>query len=310
MIGHRRDFETAALIGIVCGLVACMRAERIIAVQGDGDGGGDTGHVLPPFSPATMVSGLRGDAVDVHDPALTEDALEIYFSSETNGSFDIWTSVRTSPAGAWNSSAVVSELSTPGNDLDPDVSPDGLVLYFSSDRPGAVAGAGYRLYVSRRAARDQPWGAPQEMTGLGPSMMDMGPSVDPSGLVMVFASQRDQTPLGLYAASRSDPLGPWGIARSLSEINSDRQDQNPALFDHALSLIWSSRGPSNGSTSDLQEVNRSSPALPFPMTFTSVDALNSQTDWDGDPWVSQDGRHILFVSDRGSGVSRIYEAWR
>ncbi|MES1208079.1 MAG: hypothetical protein ABUS79_19265, partial [Pseudomonadota bacterium] len=89
-----------------------------------------------------------------------------------------------------------------------------------------------------------------------------------------------------------------------------RQDENPALFDHALSLVWSSRGPSNGSTSDLFETRRPAVSEPFSPTPMALDSLNSAVDWDGDPWMSQDGRHIVFVSDRTTGVSQLYEAWR
>ena len=303
-MGHSRDFQTAALTGILFGWIGCMKAERLVAVQLDG--GEDVGGTLPPFSTPAVVTGLRGDTIDLHDPSLTQDELEIYLSSETNGVFDLWTSTRTAADSAWTSAVVVSELSSSGNDVDPDVSPDGLVLYFSSDR----SGAGYRLYVSRRAARGQPWAPPQEMAGLGSSTLDMGPSVDPTGLVMVFASQRGTPDIALYSAARADPLGAWETVTTLSEINSGRQDQNPALFGHALSLIWSSRGPSNGSTSDLFEVSRPAVSAPFSTTPIPVDSLNSQTDWEGDPWVSQDGHHIVFVSDRITGISSIYEARR
>ena len=31
---------------------------------------------------------------------------------------------------------------------------------------------------------------------------------------------------------------------------------------------------------------------------------------DGDPWLSDDGHHIVFDSRRGGGPTKIYEAWR
>ncbi|MES1165132.1 MAG: hypothetical protein ABUR63_05200 [Verrucomicrobiota bacterium] len=284
-------------MGILFAAPACMEADRVIAVQLD---------AFPAFSAPTLVTGLRADTFDVHDPSLTADELEIYISSDTNALSDIWTSTRTSTSADWKPAAIQADLSSPGNDVDPDISPDGLVITFASDR----AGDGYRLYVSRRAARGQPWGAPQEMTGLGASTLDMGPTVDPTGLNMVFASQRNATDANLYRASRTDPGGSWGDVTPLSEINSSRQDENPALFDQALSLVWSSRGPSNGSTSDLFEASRPALSQPFSGTPIPLDSLNSANDWDGDPWVSQDGHHIVFVSDRTTGVSQLYEAWR
>jgi hypothetical protein len=297
MTGHSRELQTAALTGMLFGSMGCMETDRVIAVQLD---------AFPAFSPPTLVTGLRSDTIDVHDPSLTQDELEIYISSDTNGVSDIWTSTRTASNSAWNPAVIQNDLSSSGNDVDPDVSTDGLVIYFSSDR----SGAGYQLYVSRRAARDQPWDPPQQMNGLGSSTLDMGPTVDPTGLNMVFASQRNTSNISLYAASRTDPLGTWETPVPLSEVNSTRQDENPALFDHALSVVWSSRGPSNGSTSDLFEVSRPALSEPFSTTPIPLDPLNSAADWDGDPWLSQDGHHIVFVSDRTTGVSQIYEAWR
>jgi WD40-like Beta Propeller Repeat len=293
---------TSLLVGTV-GSICCMRAERLVAVQLDG--GPEDGGPWPPFSTPTVIGGLRSDTIDVHDPSLTQDELEIYFSSETNGVFDIWTSTRAAADAPWQPAVLVSELSSPGNDLDPDVSPDGLTLYLSSDRSAAE----YHLYVSRRVARDRPWDLPQDMLGLGASTLDMGPSVDPGEMLMVFASLREGPEIALYTASRGDPAGSWQAVRNMSEINSGRQDQNPALFNHGLSLVWSSRGPSNGATSDLLEASRADLSAPFSAP-APLDSLNSPTSWEGDPWLSQDGHHIVFVSDRVTGVSQIYEARR
>ncbi|MFL5306676.1 MAG: hypothetical protein ACJ8F1_15780 [Polyangia bacterium] len=291
------DRGMAALVALLFAGMGCMETDRVLAVQLD---------AFPAFSAPTLVAGLRSDTLDVHDPSLTADELEIYISSDTNALADIWTSTRTGPNAAWKPAVIQADLSSPGNDVDPDVSPDGLTIYFSSDR----AGDGYHLYVARRAARGQPWGAPQELTGLGTSTLDMGPTVDPTGLNMVFASERTTTEAILYRASRTDPRGTWADVTPLAEVNSSRQDENPALFDHGLSLVWSSRGPSNGGTSDLFQVSRPALDAPFSTTPIALDSLNSADDWDGDPWLSQDGRHIVFVSDRTTGVSQLYEAWR
>ncbi len=97
---------------------------------------------------------------------------------------------------------------------------------------------------------------------------------------------------------------------ALSEIDSSRQDENPALFDHALSLVWSSRGPSNGGTSDLFEASRPALSAPLSSPPVALDSLNSADDWDRGCLDVQDGHHVVFVSDRTTGVSQLYEAWR
>ncbi|MGB8297131.1 MAG: hypothetical protein WCG85_17010 [Polyangia bacterium] len=253
------------------------------------------------------MTGLTSAETYEHHPSLTGDELEIYFSaSETGGNFQIWSSARATSDAAWNTASMVIELSSSGTNQDPAISPNGLTIYFASDR----AGAGYRLYVSQRAGRDQPWSPPAEMSGLGSSTLDMGPSVDPSGLFMVFESEWGISNIvSLYAASRTDPLGAWGAVEDLAGINSSIEDEDPALFNQSRSLVWSSRGPSNGTTSDLFQISRLSASVPFSGTPVPLASLNTSSYWEGDPWVSQDGSHILFVSD-SSGFARIYEARR
>jgi Tol biopolymer transport system component len=71
----------------------------------------------------------------------------------------------------------------------PTISPDGLSLYFSSDRPGGFGRAD--MYVSKRATADSPWGQPQN---LGPKINSSGDdhsqNFSSDGHWMWFASDR------------------------------------------------------------------------------------------------------------------------
>ena len=195
--------------------LGCIRAERTLAVPMDG------GSWIP-FGAPSMVAGLRSVTDDIQDPTLAADELEIYFTSPMGGVNDIWRSQRATLADAWQTASVVSELSSAEADEDPDLSPDGLTIYLSSDRletPGVM-----RLYVSRRAARDQPWETPQPVSGLGPSSADVAPSVDAAGLRMVYASLRGTPDLHLFSASRADVSAAWGAVTELVDVNSSWQD--------------------------------------------------------------------------------------
>jgi Tol biopolymer transport system component len=291
----------AALAGIVLAGIGCMKADRLVAVQLDAS------SRWAPFSAPTLATGLVSVLTNVHGPSMPADEQEIFLSvdlgSVSGTGADIYTSTRASSASPWNPAVIVNELSSAGNDVDPDVSTDGLTLYLSSDR----AGAGNRLYVSHRIAKGQPWGAPQEMLGLGATTSDIGPSVEPDGLFMAFA--RGTADIGLYSATRTDPNGAWVTVVEMSSINSGLQDENPAIFDQSLSLVWSSRRTNNGQTSDLFQISRSATSVPFAGSPIPLAPLNTPS-WEGDPWVSQDGHHIMFVSDRNAGISQIFEAWR
>jgi hypothetical protein len=338
MLGSMRVRQIGAVAGVLLGGIGCMKTDRVVAVQMDMnmDGGedvalgdvalgdvalgdvalGDDAWVWRPFSTPTPVTGLVSNTTDAHGPSLVgDDELEIYLACEELGgtTFNIYSSTRTAIDARWNPAKLVLELSGSGNDQDPDVSYDGLTIYFASDRP--VPGyQGYQLYVSHRDTRAQKWLTPVLVQGDGFSsstLYNRGPSVNPSGLFMAFFSAPLNTEDdSLYSASRTDPLGAWGNVQELSGINSREADADPALFHDSVSLIWSSRGPSKGKSWDLVEVSRPDASTPFSSAAQiPLDSLNTDLS-ERYPWVSQDGTHIMFTREAVGGAGQIYEAWR
>jgi len=300
---HVTAASKLACVAALTAVVGCFRAERLIAVGRGNDAGTDAGATWGPFGPPQEVVGLRSASDDVQDPSLTGDELELYFSSATGGIKHVW---RSKWAGsAWGAAAAVSGLSSTRNEEDPKVSTDGLTIYFASDR----AGDGLRLYVARRGARDAPWGTPARLEGLGTSVLDRSPAVDEAQVQMVFASQRGtSTTMHLYATSRTNVDAGWQTADALTTITSAWQDVDPALFGGARYLIFASRRAGQGKTADLFQAVRPEPGSPFASNVEPLTELNTDSS-EGDPWLSADGRHILFSSDR-RGPNRIYEAWR
>lgn len=299
--------------GALAALAGCD-AERVLAMTKALDAGGnpsDAGDAMGnpgdagSFGMPQVVMGLRGDAFDVQDPSMTNEELSLYFSSATGGLNDIWVARRTLTSDPWGSGALVTELSSPQNDQDPEVSADGLNMFLSSDR----GGDGMRLYVSRRRTLDTPWEQPVPVGGLGSSALDEAPAVDRAQLYLVFASQRGTAPdAHLYAATRPDASAAWQIAGELTALSSTTRDTDPALFAEGRGLVFASRRTAPGLTTDLFQTARSDVSSPFASRVDPISDLNTNYS-EEDPWVSQDGRHILFVSDR-DGRRRIYEARR
>ena len=236
---------------------------------------------------------------------MTSEERELYFTSPTGGSNDIWVARRTLTSDAWGSGALVTELSSPQNDEDPEVSLDGLNMFLSSDRDGD----GMHLYVARRRTRDTPWEQPVRVDGLGSAALDVAPAVDRAQLYLVFASQRGTAlDLHLYAATRPDASAAWQSAGELTALTSTSRDTNPALFAQGRGLIFASLRTAPGERTDLFQTARSDVSSPFASRVDPISDLNTAAS-EEDPWVSEDGRHILFVSDR-DGRSRIYEVRR
>jgi hypothetical protein len=312
--------RSAVFVGALTALAGCD-AERILAITRDATGSpsdaggdaniadgnpGDGGQSGMPFGSPQLVTGLRSDSDEVQDPSLTFEETEIYFSSPTGGQTDIWVSRRAVAGDPWGPSTLVAELSSPQNDEDPEVSVDGLIMYLSSDR----GGDGRRLYGCRRRTRDTPWEMPARVDGLGTSTLDKAPALDRGQLYLMFASQRGAASAPhLYAAMRPDASAAWQSAAEITALTSAWEDTDPALFSDGRALLFASRRLTQGRAADLFEAARANVSSPFASSLAPVSELNTPDFSEEDPWVSQNGRHLFFVSDR-TGRRRIYEASR
>jgi len=102
-------------------------------------------------------------------PVVSPDGLELYFASTRPGGyggFDMYVSRRATPDDPWGDPVNLGPaVNSPGNDGGHGpLSPDGLLMFFGSDRPGGFGPWGDG-YVTRRASRSAPW---QSAVNLGP----------------------------------------------------------------------------------------------------------------------------------------------
>lgn len=270
-----------------------------MAVRDDGSPGDAGGHFGVPVPIPLLAPGELAQ-----DPTLTADELDLFFASDKNGDLDIWTTSRPAIGRPWGPARRVDELSTTSADGEPEVSPDGLTLYFSSDRTGAAGG--FRIWISRRAQRADPWDTPLALA-LGAGTSFRGPAVDSRSVTLVFASVGDSRDFDLYAASRPSETAPWETPALITEVNTPWYDWDPALYRDGLGLAFGSRRDGDHTASDLFQSVRASATAPF-SAGEALSELNTAAS-EGDPWLSNDGQHIVFASER-DGVSKIYEAWR
>ena len=291
------------IVAALATALGCLDADRLIAVGRDGGGARRGGFRLATPVP---VAGLRDDTDDIQDPALTGDELEIYFVSPTGGVNDIWSSRRTSATGAWGPSALVTELASTGNDEDPDLSDDGLTIHFASDR----AGDGVRLYVSRARRATSRGCCPNRRVIWDSRCRIARPAWMPRNCRWCSGRSGERRRCR-NSTARPAPIqgAAWQDIVELTAINSAWQDLDPALYAAGRALIFASRRTGQGRTADLYRTARADERAPFDVTPVAIDELNTADSSEGDPWLSEDGRHILFASDR-SGRNRIYEARR
>jgi Tol biopolymer transport system component len=134
---------------------------------------------------------------------------------------------------------------------------------------------------------------------------EISPSLQRDQLMMVFSSQQTAAdPWDLYITTRQSTADPWGPPTALTTLNSPQNDWDPAVYRGGNSIVFASRR--SNPLNSLFHATRGSAGEPFspPQEATEFNVLGNA----GDPWLSDDGKHIVF--DTRGGPSRIYEAWR
>jgi Tol biopolymer transport system component len=249
-----------------------------------------------PFDPPTAVTELNSSEFD-DDPALPADMLEIYFnrSPDVTGIGDIWRSQRASVSDPWQSPSPVDELNSTEADGTPDITPDGLTIYFSSRRSGGPGSDD--LYRSTRADRNSPWQPPVLIQELSTDQADTLIRTGLGQTIAVFT--RTDTGLSLdgmelYSTSRPNAQSPWSTPQPITELNTAVGEGPGSLSADGLMLyFWSNRPGS--AYADLYRTTR--PALDQP--FANIEAISelNTSGRDEDPWVSQDGKFIYFATE-------------
>src|SRR5258708_1669387 len=152
--------ETSRIIGTVALLLARMGPTARAQIYGPWSEPVNVNKMV--LSDGTVCSAVVNstspDANDTH-PAISKDGLSLYFAStrpgpDVNGrvglgDYDLWVTHRDSLDACWGPPMSFGPVvNTSSQEFAPNLTPDGLGLYFQSKRPGGCGGAD--LYVSRR----------------------------------------------------------------------------------------------------------------------------------------------------------------
>lgn len=284
--------------------------------QGDPDTTGTTGgpRVLPngPFGDPMPVDVLNS-AFDDDDCTLSPDGLELYFeSTRDSGTGDLFVSHRETLQSDWSKPVRVPGINVPGyDDGTPALTPDGLALFFSSNRPGGTNGTD-DVYLSLRIDLLSAWGAPARIEALSTASADLGPHPAPGGGLHLCSDRPDAAAQGgfdVFFAEDADPTtGAYSLPLPVATMSSPSNDCMFMVRSDGLEAVFNSdRQPSEGNY-DLWSATREDPAgrfgAPFPM-----ENVNSPAN-DGDGWISPDGHELYFATDRGGGGEDIWVAIR
>ena len=203
-------------------------------------------------------------------PSISADGLELFFLSWPGrggyGSYDLWVTTRATTDDEWGTPVNLgSTVNSSSWDGDPDISADGLSLYFGSMRPGGVGGLD--IWVTTRATTDDPWGTP---VNLGPtvnsSAADYCPEISADGRTLFF-SEYDSGPFrpggygaaDIWVTTRATVSDPWSMPVNLGPtVNSSASDGHPAISADCSTIFFMSVRPGGLGGHDLWQ----SPVLP------------------------------------------------
>lgn len=221
------------------------------------------------WRPAEPLTELNTASNEV-GPVLTSDGRQLYFYSDRPGGLggtDIYVSSRREGGGWSEPRNLGSKVNSAAHEFDPAPSPDGLSLYFASNRTPETARriaddeaarqewkvtlrarldlTRFDLYRARRDRSDSEWGPSAALDLLNrPDSSEGAPTMSPNGAFLYFASDRparkgEHPNLDLYRArlagerfGKPENLGPG--------VNTAAHETEPGLSAEGFTLVFSS----------------------------------------------------------------------
>ena len=265
-----------------------------------------------PMNMGMPVNSPQGDTID----CLSADGLEMYITSQRRcgrGNWEIWVSRRETIEDAWGTPTALGPTINVGRlDQCAGISPDGLELYFMSNRGGGYGQAD--IWVATRETRSDSWG---QAVNLGPSINTSGyegsPCISGDGLELYF----DSDGMGgygsgdIFVARRSSIEDPWRGPVNLGRtVNSSALDCWVHISTDGLLLLFSEemvgpKRPGGFGQGDIWITRRASITAPWEAPMNLGSTINSPS-LDCGPKLSPDGSMLYFSSDRPGGFGGLY----
>jgi hypothetical protein len=315
----RTTFRPTASVQISLGLLAAL---GVLGASPGARQATPAGEWTAPVNLGEVVNSPYAEFL----PALSKDGASLYFVSDRPGGAggeDLWVTRRARRDQPWGTPVNLgSALNTAFNERSPELSRDGHLLFFATNRPG---GSGdFDIWVSWRAHThdDFGWLPP---VNLGPGVNgpagDFGPNYfanDDLGVPILFFASNRAGGMGGADIYRSEllPSGSFGPAAPVVELNSPQGDFRPSIRADGLEIVFDSNRPAppdlpGMGLRDLWLSTRTSPAAPW-STPTSLGPVVNGPFNDYLATLSPHGDTLVLVSDRpgGFGGNDLYVSTR
>jgi hypothetical protein len=186
------------------------------------------------------------------------------------------------------------------------ISADGLMLYFTSDRPDGYGGAD--IWVTRRPTIVDDWGIPENLgTPVNTSQHELFSCISTDGLELYFDSHNRPGGYGsgsyaydIWVAKRPTRNDVWGIPINLgTTVNTGGVEGAPRLSADGLELYFTDYNRAGGyGIDDIWVTRRATKNDPWEQPINLGAVVNSSSSEDH-PFLSEDGLALFFSEDRG-----------
>ena len=246
--------------------------------------------------------------------SISADGLSLYFDSNRSGGSgyaDLWVATRITTDDDWDESVNLgSVVNGSSQDVSPSISADGLSLYFSSNRPGAVGDMD--LWVATRETTTDDWGQP---SNLGPvvnsSAADYMSHISVDGLMLYFSSTR---PGGfglrdLWMTTRATTGDDWSEPVNLGPtVNTSSNERRMWMSSDSLTLFFQSDRPRTSGHVEIWMAVRATADDDWGEPFKVGPPVNLTSDIS--PIASSDGRTLYFSSYNRYGGYGVWDLWQ
>jgi hypothetical protein len=252
----------------------------------------------PSLAKAINLKKINTDA-DEDDPCVAPNNLLLYYASNAEKSWDIWTSQRPSVTKDWPGGKPVPDLdSREFDERSPFLHKDGKIYFATNAVPEELKDLKNFDLRWRHAGL-----APLPLPGISTRSDELHPWVTPGATEFYFSRKKDKGWTLLVAAGPKP--GPIGDAK---EVGFSRDFHHATLTPNALIMYL--QGPLAKERTGIFRSTRTKPGAPWSIP-EPVTALNHPDAKRGDmsPSLSPDGTRLYFVSDRPGGQGGLDIWW-
>ena len=192
-----------------------------------------------PFgAPVHLGGGVNSEQHEAH-PSLTADGLELFFMRSTAiwKEDDLYRTTRTATSEPFSTAVALSELNTSVAEAFPCISPDGLTLYFTSNRSGS---SGDDIWFATRPDRASPFGTPQRLESVNSGDREIAFSIRAEGLTAYLARFTGDN-CDIYETTRFSLAENFGTPMLIVALADSDYDGGPSVTADGTELYFFSR---------------------------------------------------------------------